>query len=324
MTIAQQIARTVLGVDDVVLDPIDTPIGSAGSTSASRQTWMSGGAVDAACRAVRERLFEHVGAAHGIDPLRFVIDGADVVDSMGDLRVPVAEATAGAALRRDRRVPPPPDRGPRRERPGQLPHGVRVRRPPRRRRRRPRARPRQGRAGRHRPGRRPGPQPAVGARPDRGRHRPGPRAGGDGGDRPDRRPDPQRQLHRLPAADVPRHARRRRHADRGARPAGPARRQGRRRAAVHLGRPRRSSPPSATPCARPTASASRSTACPSARATSRCDAARGASPPDRCDRRRLLPTDRVDERGDHDVGDVRRRPRASSPRWSPTTATSRT
>ena len=50
VTIAQQIARTVLGVDTVVLDPIDTQIGSAGSTSASRQTWMSGGAVDAACR----------------------------------------------------------------------------------------------------------------------------------------------------------------------------------------------------------------------------------------------------------------------------------
>jgi xanthine dehydrogenase D subunit len=95
VTIAQQIARTVLGVDVVVLDTIDTQIGSAGSTSASRQTWMSGGAVDSACRAVRERLFEHVGAAHGIDPLRLVIDGGDVVDSMGSLRVPVADATAG-------------------------------------------------------------------------------------------------------------------------------------------------------------------------------------------------------------------------------------
>ena len=60
VTIAPQIARTILGVDDVVLDPIDT-VGSAGSTSASRQTWMSGGAVDPACRAVRERLFQHVG-----------------------------------------------------------------------------------------------------------------------------------------------------------------------------------------------------------------------------------------------------------------------
>ena len=31
---------------------------------------MSGGAVDSACRAVREELFERVGADHGIDPLR--------------------------------------------------------------------------------------------------------------------------------------------------------------------------------------------------------------------------------------------------------------
>lgn len=95
VTIAPQIARTVLGVGNVELDTIDTSIGSAGSTSASRQTWMSGGAVDAACRAVRERLFEHVGELHGIDPLRLAIDGTDVVDTMGALRIPVVEATAG-------------------------------------------------------------------------------------------------------------------------------------------------------------------------------------------------------------------------------------
>jgi len=92
--IAAQIARTILGVDDVRLDPIDTQIGSAGSTSASRQTWMSGGAVDAACRAARERLFEAVGAAHGLEPVQLAIDGTDVVDTMGDLRVPVVDATA--------------------------------------------------------------------------------------------------------------------------------------------------------------------------------------------------------------------------------------
>ncbi len=95
VTLAGQIARTVLGVDDVVVEPADTTIGSAGSTSASRQTWMSGGAVDAACRAVRERLFEHIGQAHGIDPIRLAIDGVDVIDTMGDLRVAVATATAG-------------------------------------------------------------------------------------------------------------------------------------------------------------------------------------------------------------------------------------
>jgi len=98
VVLAQQIARTVLGVDTVLLEPISTAIGSAGSTSASRQTWMSGGAVDGACRRVREQLFERVADAHGLDPLRLAIDGTDVVDTMGTLRVPVAEASRGVVL----------------------------------------------------------------------------------------------------------------------------------------------------------------------------------------------------------------------------------
>ncbi|MEY3806994.1 MAG: hypothetical protein RIR69_1806 [Actinomycetota bacterium] len=93
VTIAQQIARSILGVDDVALDTIDTKIGSAGSTSASRQTWMSGGAVDGACRLVRERLFEHVGRQHGIDPLRLVVEDNEIVDSLGDFRISVADAS---------------------------------------------------------------------------------------------------------------------------------------------------------------------------------------------------------------------------------------
>ena len=95
VVLAQQIARSVLGVETVLLEPISTAIGSAGSTSASRQTWMSGGAVDGACRRVREQLFQRVAEAHGIDALRLVIDGTDVVDTMGSLRVPVADASRG-------------------------------------------------------------------------------------------------------------------------------------------------------------------------------------------------------------------------------------
>jgi xanthine dehydrogenase D subunit len=94
VTLAPQIARSVLGVDNVTYDTIDTQIGSAGSTSASRQTWMSGGAVDGACRMVRERLFEHVGSIHGIDPLRLAIDDTDVIDTVGPLRISVQEASA--------------------------------------------------------------------------------------------------------------------------------------------------------------------------------------------------------------------------------------
>ena len=65
MTLAQQIARETLGVDEVVLAAADTTIGSAGSTSASRQTWMSGGAVWRACLAVRAQVLEAVAAEHG-------------------------------------------------------------------------------------------------------------------------------------------------------------------------------------------------------------------------------------------------------------------
>ncbi len=95
VTLAGQIARSVLGVDEVVLDQIDTQVGSAGSTSASRQTWMSGGAVDGACRLVRERMFERVATLHGLDPLGLVIEGTEVVDTVSGLRLEVSEATAG-------------------------------------------------------------------------------------------------------------------------------------------------------------------------------------------------------------------------------------
>jgi CO/xanthine dehydrogenase Mo-binding subunit len=59
---------------------------------------MGGGAIDGACRLVRERLFEHVGAHHDIDPLRLAIDGRDVIDTAGSLRVPVREASAGIQI----------------------------------------------------------------------------------------------------------------------------------------------------------------------------------------------------------------------------------
>jgi xanthine dehydrogenase D subunit len=61
VTLAQQIVRTELGVDRVVVLTADTRIGSAGSTSASRQTWMSGGAVQAAALAVREAIGGRAG-----------------------------------------------------------------------------------------------------------------------------------------------------------------------------------------------------------------------------------------------------------------------
>ena len=56
VTVQLQIARTELGLERVIVDSADTRIGSAGSSSASRQTWMTGAAVKAACDLVNGEL----------------------------------------------------------------------------------------------------------------------------------------------------------------------------------------------------------------------------------------------------------------------------
>jgi xanthine dehydrogenase D subunit len=77
VTVQQQITRTELGVADVDLLPSDTTVGDAGTSSASRQTWMSGGAVQQACRLVRDELLARAAArtGHAADGLRLE-DGA--------------------------------------------------------------------------------------------------------------------------------------------------------------------------------------------------------------------------------------------------------
>jgi CO/xanthine dehydrogenase Mo-binding subunit len=61
VTVQAQIARDVLGIERVIVLPADTQVGNAGSSSASRQTWFTGGAVRVACEAVRAALLERAG-----------------------------------------------------------------------------------------------------------------------------------------------------------------------------------------------------------------------------------------------------------------------
>jgi xanthine dehydrogenase D subunit len=81
VTIQAQIARTELGVERVLVRTADTSVGSSGSTSASRQTWMTGGAVKSACEAVRRRVFERVRETemYGEDTGPLVLDGGNIV-----------------------------------------------------------------------------------------------------------------------------------------------------------------------------------------------------------------------------------------------------
>ena len=73
-TIVTQIVRTELGIDRVLIRPPDTTIGSAGSSSASRQTMMTGGAVQLACQAVRAE----IDAQGGMQQVRRPIEASRV------------------------------------------------------------------------------------------------------------------------------------------------------------------------------------------------------------------------------------------------------
>jgi len=66
VTLASQIVGEELGIGRVVLAPAGTTeVGSAGSSSASRQTWMSGGALQLACGAVRTELASRAATRWG-------------------------------------------------------------------------------------------------------------------------------------------------------------------------------------------------------------------------------------------------------------------
>src|SRR6516225_633111 len=79
VTVQAQIARTELGVDQVVIHPADTTVGSAGSSSASRQTYVTGGAVQAACAAVRAAVFERAARRFGVPAGGLSLSGGKVV-----------------------------------------------------------------------------------------------------------------------------------------------------------------------------------------------------------------------------------------------------
>jgi xanthine dehydrogenase D subunit len=92
VTVEQQIARTELAVDRVVVHSKDTQVGSGGSTSASRQTYVTGGAIKAACEKVREvvlgmaqRQVGHTIAGLRLEGGKVVSDGEGVVAALVDV-----------------------------------------------------------------------------------------------------------------------------------------------------------------------------------------------------------------------------------------------
>lgn len=96
VTVAGQIARSTIGVTEVRLaTPSTATIGTAGSSAASRQTVMSGGAVEKACRAIANLVKQTVAERHGISADLLAVEDGRITSSDGWIDLPVAEAADG-------------------------------------------------------------------------------------------------------------------------------------------------------------------------------------------------------------------------------------
>ena len=106
VTVHAQIARTELGVTQVTIHPADTQVGSAGSTSASRQTYVTGGAVKNTCELVREKVLEigrrKFGTYHPAwATAELLLEGGKVVTDGGEVLADLVDVLGGRG-RRDR------------------------------------------------------------------------------------------------------------------------------------------------------------------------------------------------------------------------------
>ena len=91
VTLEAQIARTELGVRTVELRDKDTDIDEAGSSSASRQSWMTAGAVVGACQLVRDEILARAAAMLGRSVNELRLDGSEVCDPSGKPLIGVAD-----------------------------------------------------------------------------------------------------------------------------------------------------------------------------------------------------------------------------------------
>ncbi|MEU2117247.1 molybdopterin cofactor-binding domain-containing protein [Streptomyces sp. NPDC016459] len=103
VTIHAQIARTELGVQQVTIQPADTQVGSAGSTSAGRQTYMTGGAIKNSCGLVREKVLEigrrKFGSYHPAwATAELLLEGGKVVTDGGEALATIADVLEDQAV----------------------------------------------------------------------------------------------------------------------------------------------------------------------------------------------------------------------------------
>ena len=107
VTVQAQIAATELGVSDVVVLNADTQVGSAGSSSASRQTYITGGAVKSASEAVRQRVLALARSELGKSGAE-QLAGDAVVSATGEVIATLATLLGDEVIEESREFRPRP------------------------------------------------------------------------------------------------------------------------------------------------------------------------------------------------------------------------
>jgi CO/xanthine dehydrogenase Mo-binding subunit len=102
ITLEAQIARTELGVERVTIHPADSSVGTAGSSSASRQSYMTGGAVKTACEAVRAVVFSRISQHHGREYDDLSLAGGKIVSAAEGVIATLEEVLAAGPIEETR------------------------------------------------------------------------------------------------------------------------------------------------------------------------------------------------------------------------------
>jgi xanthine dehydrogenase D subunit len=99
VTICMQIGRTELPVGECIVLPATTEVGSAGSSSASRQTYMTGGAVQQTCQLVRSELLDRASVHADVDREGLVLGDDGVIrDAAGATVIDDVEVLLGEPI----------------------------------------------------------------------------------------------------------------------------------------------------------------------------------------------------------------------------------
>jgi xanthine dehydrogenase D subunit len=97
VTVVAQIARTELGITSVVQAPPSTSMADAGSSSASRQTYCTGGAVRGACELIRSQVLERAAIRLGVPAMSLRLLDDQVAGPDGPL-APIVDLLADEAI----------------------------------------------------------------------------------------------------------------------------------------------------------------------------------------------------------------------------------